>query len=127
MATRLSSYTESAGLAPPLAEAEAQRLAAELGVASGLRVYPRSIASVERSMFFLGQQGRGKYLGLVTTNSALAAKFQDQSRYVAGNGKQPGVSGRDLVLNGFIHTAHHRAQAEIYLRVKNLEPPRYSV
>lgn len=44
-----------------------------------------------------------------------------------GSGKQPGVSGRDLVLNGFIHTAHHRAQAEIYLRVKNLEPPRYSV
>jgi uncharacterized damage-inducible protein DinB len=40
---------------------------------------------------------------------------------------QPGVSGRDLVLNGFIHTAHHRAQAEIYLRVKNLEPPRYAV
>jgi uncharacterized damage-inducible protein DinB len=44
-----------------------------------------------------------------------------------GSGNAPAVSGRDLVLNGFIHTAHHRAQAEVYLRVKNLEPPRYAV
>lgn len=44
-----------------------------------------------------------------------------------GAGTAPAVSGRDLVLNGFIHTAHHRAQAEVYLRVKNLEPPRYAV
>jgi uncharacterized damage-inducible protein DinB len=44
-----------------------------------------------------------------------------------GSGNAPAVSGLDLVLNGFIHTAHHRAQAEVYLRVKGLEPPRYAV
>ena len=44
-----------------------------------------------------------------------------------GSGTAAPVSGRDLVLNGFIHTAHHRAQCEVYLRVKNLVPPTYAV
>ena len=44
-----------------------------------------------------------------------------------GTGNAPAVSGRDLVLNGFIHTSHHRAQAEVYLRVKGLTPPLYAV
>ena len=33
--------------------------------------------------------------------------------------------GRAMVMNMFVHTAHHRAQCEVYLRVKGIKPPRY--
>jgi uncharacterized damage-inducible protein DinB len=34
--------------------------------------------------------------------------------------------GRAMILNMFVHTAHHRAQCEVYLRVKGIKPPDYS-
>ena len=34
--------------------------------------------------------------------------------------------GRAMVLNMFVHTAHHRAQCEVYLRVKGIKPPDYT-
>jgi len=52
---------------------------------------------------------------------------EDLQKSIPGRGAQPAVTGRDLVLNGFIHTAHHRGYSEVYMRVKGLEPPRYSV
>jgi len=33
--------------------------------------------------------------------------------------------GRAMVLNMFVHTAHHRAQCEVYMRVKGIKPPDY--
>lgn len=35
------------------------------------------------------------------------------------------VSGRQLVLGMFTHTAHHRGQAEVYLRANGIKPPEY--
>ncbi|MGA2986950.1 MAG: DinB family protein [Terriglobia bacterium] len=35
------------------------------------------------------------------------------------------VNGRGILLNLLVHTAHHRAQCEVYMRVKNIAPPRY--
>ena len=35
------------------------------------------------------------------------------------------ASGREMLWRGYIHTAHHRGQAEVYLRVKNIKPPGY--
>lgn len=35
------------------------------------------------------------------------------------------LSGREAVLGGFTHMAHHRGQAEVYLRVKGITPPTY--
>jgi uncharacterized damage-inducible protein DinB len=35
-------------------------------------------------------------------------------------------NGRAMVLNMLVHTAHHRAQCEVYLRVKNIKPPDYT-
>jgi len=32
-------------------------------------------------------------------------------------------SGRDFLLRAYTHTAHHRAQAIVYLRLKGIEPP----
>jgi len=51
----------------------------------------------------------------------------DLAKSYPGTGNQPALTGRDLVLNGFIHTAHHRAYAEPYLRLKGIAPPRYEV
>jgi uncharacterized damage-inducible protein DinB len=34
--------------------------------------------------------------------------------------------GRAMVLNMFVHTPHHRAQCEVYLRVKGIKPPDYT-
>jgi uncharacterized damage-inducible protein DinB len=34
--------------------------------------------------------------------------------------------GRAMIMNMFVHTAHHRAQCEVYLRVKGIRPPDYT-
>jgi uncharacterized damage-inducible protein DinB len=33
--------------------------------------------------------------------------------------------GRAMIMNMFVHTAHHRAQCEVYLRAKGIKPPDY--
>ena len=35
------------------------------------------------------------------------------------------LNGRELLLALYVHMAHHRGQAEIYLRVKGIKPPSY--
>jgi uncharacterized damage-inducible protein DinB len=35
------------------------------------------------------------------------------------------MSGMELILGMFVHTAHHRSAAEMYLRVKGITPPPY--
>jgi uncharacterized damage-inducible protein DinB len=39
---------------------------------------------------------------------------------------RPDPDGRAMILNMFVHTAHHRAQCEVYLRVKGIKPPDYA-
>ncbi len=39
---------------------------------------------------------------------------------------RPEATGRQMMLNMFTHVAHHRAQAEVYLRMKGIEPPFYT-
>jgi uncharacterized damage-inducible protein DinB len=38
---------------------------------------------------------------------------------------RPVANGRDMMLNMFMHVAHHRAQAEVYLRLQGVQPPTY--
>ncbi len=41
-------------------------------------------------------------------------------------GKEPRqMPGRDVLWSYFTHMAHHRGQAEVYLRLKNIKPPGY--
>jgi len=35
------------------------------------------------------------------------------------------VNGRGILLNLLVHTAEHRGQCEVYMRVKNIAPPSY--
>src|SRR5579872_642342 len=37
------------------------------------------------------------------------------------------MPGRDILLAMYIHVAHHRGQAEIYLRDEGIRPPRYHI
>lgn len=39
---------------------------------------------------------------------------------------RPDPDGRAMMLNMFVHTAHHRAQCEVYLRLKGITPPTYT-
>jgi uncharacterized damage-inducible protein DinB len=39
---------------------------------------------------------------------------------------RPEPTGRAMILNMFVHVAHHRAQAEVYMRLKGIEPPVYT-
>ena len=50
-----------------------------------------------------------------------AAKDLDVMR--GPEGKQ--VSVREVMLGAYAHMAHHRGQAEVYLRVKGVKPPNY--
>jgi uncharacterized damage-inducible protein DinB len=52
---------------------------------------------------------------------------EDLAKSYPGTGNQPALTGRDLVLNAFIHTAHHRGYSEPYLRLKGAPVPRYEV
>jgi uncharacterized damage-inducible protein DinB len=57
-----------------------------------------------------------------TTVLASASAEQLDRAHDSPDGHLP---GRDLLLAIFVHVAHHRGQAEIYLRDKGLKPPRY--
>lgn len=39
---------------------------------------------------------------------------------------RPEVNGRQMMMNMLVHTAHHRAQCEVYLRIKGIQPPDYT-
>lgn len=51
----------------------------------------------------------------------------DLDKMYPGRPNAPHESGWDWVMYAFIHTAHHRGYADVYLRVKGITPPRYSV
>jgi uncharacterized damage-inducible protein DinB len=38
---------------------------------------------------------------------------------------RPQPNGRTMMMNMLVHIAHHRAQCEVYLRVKGIKPPDY--
>ena len=57
----------------------------------------------------------------VATVSGL--KMGGLSNMMGPEGKQSSV--RELLLGGFTHAAHHRAQLEVYLRLNHIKPPDY--
>lgn len=91
MSDLLLTQLQTTNLAPSLAEAEAQSLAAELANLSGLHVYPASISAIRQSLFFLGRQGSAKYLGILSTGASPAESFSGESTAVT-------VAGQSLTL-----------------------------
>ncbi len=54
---------------------------------------------------------------------AALAGITDLNKMMGAPGHQ--MSARELLWAGFTHTAHHRAQLEVYLRLKGIKPPDY--
>jgi hypothetical protein len=58
-------------------------------------------------------------------NRAVASMSPERMNTVVGS--PAGVlTGFDLLWSDFTHTAHHRGQAQIYLRMKGVKPPDYA-
>jgi uncharacterized damage-inducible protein DinB len=56
-----------------------------------------------------------------TTIAALTDEQLDRP-HNSPDGRMP---GREILLALYVHMAHHRGQAEVYLRVKGIKPPGY--
>jgi uncharacterized damage-inducible protein DinB len=57
-------------------------------------------------------------------NKAVAAVTPARLESIAGPPNR-NMTGFEWLWSYFTHTAHHRGQAEVYLRVKGIQPPRY--
>jgi hypothetical protein len=56
-------------------------------------------------------------------NSAVASMTPEKLDAVAGTTRK--MTGFEWLWAYFTHTAHHRGQAEVYLRIKGIQPPDY--
>lgn len=57
--------------------------------------------------------------------AGMDAKRLDATYPVEWEGR-PTATGRQILMNMLVHAAHHRAQAEVYLRLKGVTPPKYT-
>ena len=57
-------------------------------------------------------------------DTALASVTAEQLDKMSGRAGRE-TRGRERLWAAFTHTAHHRGQAEVYLRVKGVTPPQY--
>ena len=51
----------------------------------------------------------------------------DEQLHKAHSSPDGRLPGREILLAMYIHVAHHRGQAEIYLRDKGIQPPSYRI
>ena len=56
-------------------------------------------------------------------NKAVASMTPEKLDAVAGTTRK--MTGFEWLWSYFTHTAHHRGQAEVYLRIKGIKPPTY--
>ena len=59
--------------------------------------------------------------------SAAISKLTDAQLAASHDSPDGHLPGRDILLVMYIHVAHHRGQAEIYLRDNGIAPPRYRI
>ena len=59
--------------------------------------------------------------------SAVVSNLSEAQLSAAHNSPDGHLPGRDVLLAMYIHVAHHRGQAEIYLRDNGIKPPGYRI
>jgi uncharacterized damage-inducible protein DinB len=59
--------------------------------------------------------------------SGIIDNATDQQLAAIHNTPDGRLTGRETLLAMYIHVAHHRGQAEIYLRDNGIKPPRYKI
>jgi uncharacterized damage-inducible protein DinB len=50
---------------------------------------------------------------------------QLKKQFEVGWFDRPNATGSQILLGMYVHTAHHRAQAEVYMRANDVKPPDY--
>ena len=69
-----------------------------------------------------------KFLGdSFTYCSEIIPKLSEAQLSAAHDSPDGHLPGREVLLAMYIHVAHHRGQAEIYLRDKGIKPPPYRI
>jgi uncharacterized damage-inducible protein DinB len=75
--------------------------------------------------------GKGEVIKFLTASfdycSAVVGSLTEQQLTQPHNSPDGRLSGREVLLAMYIHVAHHRGQAEIYLRDKGIRPPSYMI
>ncbi len=75
--------------------------------------------------------GKDPIVGYLTESFAYCAAvipaLTDQQLNTPHPSPDGRLLGREILLAFYIHVAHHRGQAEIYLRDKGITPPRYII
>ena len=75
-----------------------------------------------------GKEATVKFLGdSFDYCSAAIAKLTPEALNKAHNSPDGRLPGREVLLAMYVHVAHHRGQAEIYLRDKGIRPPAYRI
>jgi uncharacterized damage-inducible protein DinB len=59
--------------------------------------------------------------------AAVISSATEQQLRTPHNSPDGRMPGRDVLLAMYVHVAHHRGQAEIYLRDRGIRPPSYIV
>jgi uncharacterized damage-inducible protein DinB len=59
--------------------------------------------------------------------SGVIPNLTDQQLSLAHDSPDGRLPGREILLAMYVHVAHHRGQAEIYLRDKGIKPPSYRI
>ncbi|HYL14464.1 MAG TPA: DinB family protein [Terriglobales bacterium] len=59
--------------------------------------------------------------------SGVISSLSDEQLNQTHNSPDGRLPGREVLLAMYIHVAHHRGQAEIYLRDKGIRPPSYMI
>jgi uncharacterized damage-inducible protein DinB len=59
--------------------------------------------------------------------AGIIPKLTEEQLTRAHNSPDGHLPGRDILLAMYIHVAHHRGQAEIYLRDRGIKPPSYRI
>jgi uncharacterized damage-inducible protein DinB len=59
--------------------------------------------------------------------SSIIPNLIDEQLSKVHNSPDGRLPGREVLLAMFVHVAHHRGQAEIYLRDKGIKPPSYRI
>jgi len=59
--------------------------------------------------------------------SGVISNLTDAQLAAVHNSPDSRLAGREVLLAMYVHVAHHRGQAEIYLRDKGIRPPAYRI
>jgi uncharacterized damage-inducible protein DinB len=59
--------------------------------------------------------------------AAIIPSLSEEQMSAAHNSPDGHLPGREVLLAMYVHVAHHRGQAEIYLRDKGIKPPSYRI